>query len=219
MRLAIMQPYFLPYAGYFRLMCGVDHFVVFDNVQFPRRGWVHRNRLLSSSGDLAWLTLPLARAESGTFISALGFHPNARSLWSDRLARFPACSRSRGSAQRIASEMKTLDGRPVDYLVRLLRATATELGLNVPFTMSNALNLPNSSGRSERIFAICEKLDATIYVNAPGGRTLYDPSEFARRGIRLELLPDYRGNTASILQRLHEEPALAIRREIEANLI
>ena len=219
MRLAIMQPYFLPYAGYFRLMHGVDTFVVLDAVQFPRGGWVHRNRLLANNGELDWLTLPLVRSATDTLISALKFHPNARSLWLGRLSRFPACNQPSGNAQRIAALIKMLDKTPTDYLVRLLRAVTAELGLDTPFIMSSKLNLPNPIGRSERIFAICEKLGATTYVNPPGGRAIYDPADFARRGIKLEFLPDYHGNRASILQRFHDEPIMAIRREIEANLI
>lgn len=219
MRLAIMQPYFLPYAGYFRLMCEVDTFVVFDTVQFPRRGWVHRNRLLANNGELDWLTLPLVRSATDTLISALKFHPNARSLWLGRLSQFPACNQPSDNAQRIAVLIRILDKTPIDYLVQLLRAVTTELGFDTPFIMSSELNLPDSIGRSERIFAICEKLGVTTYVNLPGGRAIYDPAEFIRRGITLEFLPDYRGNMASILQRFHNEPAIAIRREIEANLI
>ena len=56
---AIMQPYFYPYAGYFRLFARADLFVVYDCVQFPRRGWVHRNRLTGADGQLQWLTLLL----------------------------------------------------------------------------------------------------------------------------------------------------------------
>ena len=56
---AIMQPYFAPYAGYFRLLATTDLFVVYDCVQFPRRGWVHRNQLPDAAGKLDWLTLPL----------------------------------------------------------------------------------------------------------------------------------------------------------------
>jgi len=65
---AIMQPYFNPYAGYFRLLAAADLFVNYDCVQFPRRGWVYRNRLPDSNGAAGWLTLPLEKApRSATF--------------------------------------------------------------------------------------------------------------------------------------------------------
>src|SRR5437016_2188558 len=65
---AIMQPYFLPYAGYFRLFAASDLFVIYDCVQFPRRGWVHRNRLTDARGLERWLTLPLEKAPQHVLI-------------------------------------------------------------------------------------------------------------------------------------------------------
>ena len=69
MRIAIMQPYFLPYAGYFRLLQQTDLFVVYDCVQFIRRGWIHRNRLANMNKELSWLTLQLAKAPQEVRIS------------------------------------------------------------------------------------------------------------------------------------------------------
>jgi hypothetical protein len=50
---AVMQPYFLPYPGYFRLFAAADQVALFDCVQFPRRGWVHRSRRRCRLADLA----------------------------------------------------------------------------------------------------------------------------------------------------------------------
>ncbi|HCN67153.1 MAG TPA: hypothetical protein DIT03_02555, partial [Candidatus Accumulibacter sp.] len=46
MRLAIMQPYFMPYIGYWQLVAAVDRMIVLDDVAFIRRGWINRNRIL-----------------------------------------------------------------------------------------------------------------------------------------------------------------------------
>jgi hypothetical protein len=75
--IAIMQPYFFPYAGYFRLLAASDLFVIYDCVQFPRRGWVHRNKLLDASGEARWLTLPLEKAPQSVLIQDLRFPPDA----------------------------------------------------------------------------------------------------------------------------------------------
>ena len=72
---AVMQPYFMPYAGYFRLFAAADVFVLFDCVQFPRRGWVHRNRFATAAGHLDWLTLPLLKCPRETRIDELAFAP------------------------------------------------------------------------------------------------------------------------------------------------
>jgi hypothetical protein len=72
-RIAIMQPYFAPFGGYFRLLSETDLFVCFDDVQFPRRGRVHRNTLLDRNGAPQWLTLPLEHAAFEAKISDLRF--------------------------------------------------------------------------------------------------------------------------------------------------
>ena len=96
---AIMQPYFLPYAGYFRLFAATDLFVIYDCVQFPRRGWVHRNRLVDASGKERWLTLPLAKVPQRTLIRDLCFASDAidirydhRNCSSRGRARIPQCA-------------------------------------------------------------------------------------------------------------------------------
>jgi hypothetical protein len=81
-----MQPYFLPYAGYFRLFALSDLFVVYDCVQFPRRGWLHRNRLQNINKKPRWLTLPLLKADRDTTrIMDLQFKENAQGISIHRL--------------------------------------------------------------------------------------------------------------------------------------
>jgi hypothetical protein len=59
-KIAIMQPYFLPYLGYFQLMNAVDEFVIYDNIQFSKRGWIHRNRILENGKDI-YVSLPIQK--------------------------------------------------------------------------------------------------------------------------------------------------------------
>ena len=87
---AIMQPYFFPYAGYFRLFAAADLFAIYDCVQFPRRGWVHRNRLPDSNGAAGGLTLPLEKAPRSAIISDLRFPADAIARLTRQLRRFPA---------------------------------------------------------------------------------------------------------------------------------
>ena len=61
MKLGIMQPYFFPYLGYFRLLNSVDRWIAFDEVQFIDKGWINRNRILHTNKSKEWqyITLPL----------------------------------------------------------------------------------------------------------------------------------------------------------------
>ena len=61
MNIGIMQPYFFPYIGYFQLIKAVDKFVVYDNIQFTKKGWINRNRYLYNGGDKTF-TIPLKKA-------------------------------------------------------------------------------------------------------------------------------------------------------------
>ena len=63
MKLGIMQPYLFPYIGYFQLISAVDIWVVFDDVQYIRHGWVNRNRILSPNIQKEWqyITVPIQK--------------------------------------------------------------------------------------------------------------------------------------------------------------
>jgi len=58
MKIGIMQPYFLPYIGYFQLIKSVDVFVIYDNIKYTKKGWINRNRMLQNGKDVIF-SLPL----------------------------------------------------------------------------------------------------------------------------------------------------------------
>ena len=58
MKTAIMQPYFLPYLGYFQLINSVDIFILYDNIKYTKKGWINRNRILQNGKDIMF-SLPL----------------------------------------------------------------------------------------------------------------------------------------------------------------
>ena len=218
-RIAVMQPYFLPYAGYFRLMCDVDVLVLLDDVQFPKGGWVHRNRLRTQNGELGWLTLPLAKAPLNTLIADLHFRDAAREVLRTMMRRFPAADHPSLNAARLVDVVSDPAGRPVDFITAVLRHTCDILDLMVPMVRSSSLRLSSYNGdRVERLLALCRHFGADTYLNTPGGRRLYDRPTFKRHGIDLQFLPEYRGSTESILQRLHESSPTEVRQEIVANL-
>ncbi len=216
-RISVMQPYFAPYAGYFRLMCDVDAFVVLDQVQFPRSGWVHRNRLRRLDGTLDWLTLPLAHAPLNTAIIDMAFAHQVGG-WALKASRRFAALREPGPQVRNFLPLIEASEAPCDSLLRQLARFAQVLGMAPRFIRQSELSLPPGLKGAATIYEICRRLGVDRYVNSPGGQDLYDIDAFRRRGIALEFLPDYRGPMDSILQRLNDAPALEIAAEIRANL-
>jgi WbqC-like protein family len=214
---AIMQPYFIPYAGYFRLFAASDLFVIYDCVQFPRRGWVHRNRLTDKSGVERWLTLPLEHAPQSVLIRDLRFAPDAAKMFTARLRSFPLVASEPATVAPVLDALHDIGGRPVDYIERLLMKIVSHLGLPWKTIRSSTLGVPASFRGQDRIIEIAQRLRASRYVNAPGGRTLYKSGAFQDAGIELEFLTDYVGPNSSILTRLLSENRRDIAGEIRAS--
>src|SRR4051812_23161583 len=89
-RIAIMQPYFFPYVGYYRLFAATDVFVIYDCVQFPRRGWVHRNLFTDANGSPRWITVPLLKASQSALIRELELASDGQARMLEQLRGVPA---------------------------------------------------------------------------------------------------------------------------------
>lgn len=219
-RVAIMQPYFFPYGGYYRLFAAADVFVVLDCVQFPRRGWVHRNRLDNSNAEPQWLTLPLAKADrDSTRICDLQFADNALGMMQEQLPRFPCLKDLESKDPKLAALLLDFNVSPVDYLVRGLEWTTEKLGLTRPILKSSTLEISPELRAQDRIIEIAKRLGATHYINAPGGQDLYEGSAFDAAGLSLGFLTDYAGSYQSVLQRLLSEDPEALAREVLQNTL
>jgi hypothetical protein len=212
-----MQPYFFPYAGYFRLFAAVDEFVIFDCVQFPRRGRVHRTEVPGPSGAPEWLTLPLARQPRDVRIAELAFAPDARRRLDERLERHAWFRTARGSAaERVRSFLGGPLGSVVDFLEEGLRLVTSLAGLDVAVSRSSRLALEPALRGQDRVIAAARARGATGYVNAPGGRALYGDAAFRAAGIELAFLAPYTGRFRCLLPALMQEEPEAIRADILA---
>jgi hypothetical protein len=210
-----MQPYFFPYAGYFRLFAAVDEFVIFDCVQFPRRGRVHRTEVPRSGAGREWLTLPLARQPREVLIRELRFASGARTTLDRRLARLKWVETSAGpAAQRVRAHLHgTLDS-PIEFLEDGLRLVAELLSLSPRLSRSSILGLDPELRGQDRVIAAASAAGATQYVNAPGGRGLYDAADFARAGIDLSFLCPYQGRFPHLLPALMSSDPKEIRGDV-----
>lgn len=215
MRIAIMQPYFIPYAGYFRLF-DVDLFVYLDDVQFPKGGWVNRNRLTRHGGEIDWLTLHLAKHPLETPIHQIEFAQDAASAYAWETKRFKMFDNKTPFTRAIAQASKY--ATPILAITQTMSAILEELKINCTKTFSRYLKIPSEVRGQDRVLRICKELGATQYINASGGIGLYDQAEFERQGIELKILKPYEGPTISIAERLVSENPEHIRKEIMSNV-
>jgi hypothetical protein len=215
MRVAINQPYFIPYAGFFRLFAMSDIFVIYDDAQFPKEGWVNRNCLTRHDGEKDWLTLPLKHQPLSTKIKDIAFAAEAKENWKANCRKFPVFSTNNYFASRLKNF--SFEQPPSRLLLYSLSYVLRALGLHRKIVFSSQMNLPVELKGQDKVIAICRALEATHYVNAPGGIDLYDFETFEKNKIRLQILKPYEGSKSSILERLVYERPIKIRKEIDDN--
>ena len=212
---AVMQPYFYPYAGYFRLLMAADVVVILEDVQFPRRGWVHRCQVPGPAGALEWLTLPLARQPRDTLIRDLAFADGARRELDRRLARLKWLERARGPlADRVRAHLHGPLHSVVGFLEGGLRLVANALDLPASIVRSSMLDVDGALRGQDRILALVEAVEARLYVNPPGGRSLYQAEGFRRRGCTLRFLTPYSGAIRCLLPALVQDDPATLRSDI-----
>jgi hypothetical protein len=193
MKLAIMQPYFFPYIGYFQLLHAIDKFVVYDDVAFIKQGWINRNRILIN-GQPSYLTVPLRQASSFRLIQEIEVDDGAQNRqWQARLLKTVANAYRRAPEfghvfPLIESVLMDGAGRMAELALRSLRAVARHLDLHPQWVESSSAYANAGMSGQDRVLAICGAERASEYINAAGGAELYSPEAFAQAGVRLRFL-------------------------------
>jgi len=185
--LAIMQPYFAPYIGYFQLISVTDEFVFLDDVNYIKKGWINRNQILINKNP-GLFTIPLVGASQNKKINELKIHDEK--IWKTKLIRTIESSYSKA---KYYTEVKKI----IDTILFSPYESISELNvfaikvisdyLNIPLTIHKASELGISAQLKgqERIIAICEHLNAQSYFNAIGGQKLYQRARFLESNINL----------------------------------
>jgi hypothetical protein len=187
MRLAVMQPYLFPYLGYFQLIAAVDTFVVYDDVNYIKGGWINRNNILLQDRAQR-VTLDLDAASPNKRINEIAIHGGQEKL----LKTIGQCYAKAPQFASVFPLLETILKQPEKNLARFLdgqlRQICDYLGLRPQWLVSSSLEKDNTLHGQEKILAICETLGATHYINPPGGKSLYDRAAFALRGARLSFI-------------------------------
>lgn len=189
MTLGIMQPYFLPYLGYWQLLATVDRFVVYDNIQYTKKGWINRNRFLRDGSD-AYLTLPLKKASDYLNVSEREL---ADDFDRDKLLRSLAGSYHRAPHfDTVFPVVERIVQAPMMNLFAFLQNSLTEMAgfleIRTPMVVSSTLDIDHALHSERKVLALCRAMGADRYLNPIGGQALYSQAAFAAHSIRLEFL-------------------------------
>ena len=172
MRVAIMQPYFLPYLGYWQLMNYVDKFVIYDNIEYTKKGYINRNRLADG-----WMTLPLKKAPDTSFICERELStewPRYRDKIIRRFINQYDCINNTTFALVFCSTvMQCPDNNLFSFIFNSIQCIKHYMKIKTELVISSTLDIDHSLRKHHKVNAICEALRATEYINPIGGKNLY----------------------------------------------
>jgi hypothetical protein len=192
MKVGIMQPYFLPYLGYFQLIAEVDAFVVYDNIQFSKKGYFHRNRFLQNNTD-AYFSLSL-KADSDyldvnqRYLSEQWFSSDAEKLLRKIKELYKKAPYFEESLPIIENIVKYEEPNLFKFLHFSLETLKKHLDIKTPLIQSSRIDIDHSLKAEEKVLAICKNLNADNYTNPIGGLDLYQNAHFIEKGIELKFL-------------------------------
>jgi len=187
MKCAIMQPTYLPWAGYFNLASQVDCFVFLDDVQFEKRSWQSRNRVLNN-GQINWLTVPVKYVSQNQLINTVEVVDEEN--WRKKHIRLLEHGYAKHPYKcEMLKVMEILDDCSLTYLqeinISLIRMLSERLGV-VPYFV-RASDLMIGGKRSEHLYRICEKLGCNEYLSPAGSFDyLIEEGIFANGSIKLK---------------------------------
>lgn len=189
MKLAIMQPYFFPYIGYFQLIGAVDKFIVYDNIKYTKKGWINRNRILLN-GKEALISLPLKK--DSDFLDV-----RDRELASDfkkdkLLNQIKEAYRQAPYFDVVFPVVEKIvhydDCNLFRFLHNSIVTVCDYLKLDTDIAISSGIEIDHSKRSQEKVIAMCRSVGASEYINAIGGVDLYSKDDFLTEGIDLKFI-------------------------------
>lgn len=187
MTLAIMQPYFFPYIGYWQLINAVDTFVIYDDVNFIKQGYINRNSILSN-GKSQQFTLELIGASSNKLIKEIEIGNNANKILKTIKQSYIKAPLFENVIILLEEILTNKEKNLAKYIGYSLEKISQYLEINTNFVYSNNIKKDINLKAQDKIIDICKNLNARKYINTIGGQELYNKEIFKENGIELNFL-------------------------------
>jgi len=189
LKLGIMQPYFLPYIGYWQLIKAVDVFVIYDNIQYTKKGWINRNRFLQNGHDELF---SISLKKDSDFLNV-----DERFLSSDYkrnklIAMFQSAyfkAPKKNEILPLISEIINCQEENLfKYIYNSIIKICEYLGINTKIVISSSIDIDHPLKAEKKVLAICKALCAKIYINPIGGIELYSKEIFKEHDMELQFI-------------------------------
>lgn len=190
MKLGIMQPYFLPYIGYWQLLNAVDQYVIYDDVNFIKGGWINRNNILINN-EAKLFNIQMQGASSNKLINEIEVSSNQ--VWKKKFLK--TIENSYSKAPFYNEVYPVLEGiinhdetNLAKYIINSISKVCDYLNIDTKLIISSDINKDNELKGQDKVIEVCKILGADEYYNAIGGQSLYSYSDFKKSGIKLSFL-------------------------------
>lgn len=189
MRVAIMQPYFMPYVGYFQLINSVDKFVVYDNIKYTKKGWINRNRMLVNNKD-SMFSIPLKKDSDYLNISERVISENfTKDKFLSKIYNAYLKAPSFKIVFPVVEDIVNFNEENLfSYIYHSLVTISKYLEIDTEFIISSSLKIDDAHKGEEKVLSICKEIACTEYINPIGGTELYSKNKFKENGINLSFL-------------------------------
>jgi hypothetical protein len=191
MTAGIMQPYLFPYLGYFQLMQAVDRFVLYDNVEYSKKGWINRNRILVNGQD-SYISLPLRKdsdfLQIGERQLADAWPAERKKMLNRITASYAKAPFYKDSFPLIESALMFDDSNLFNFIHHSLVLLKSHFEIPCEIIVSSSIPGHESLKSEQKVIAICKELKAGTYINAIGGQELYQHENFKSEGIELHFI-------------------------------
>lgn len=190
MKIAIMQPYLFPYIGYFQLIAAADKFIVLDDVNYIKKGWINRNRILIGGKDKLF-TVPLKEASQNKKIRDIELVEDDK--WKDKFLMTLKLNYNKAPyySEAISRIEKIIQCKEVNlssYIYNSILGLCSYLDIKTELVPSSSVYSNGDLKAQEKILDICFKEKATDYINPIGGMELYDKNSFIQSSINLNFI-------------------------------
>ncbi len=190
MTLGMMQPYFFPYLGYWQLMNMVDEYIIYDDVNYIKKGWINRNRIKINETP-TYMGISIRKASQNKLINELEIAMKKEDR--ESLIRKVKCAYLK--APYAKNVLKLFEDvlfcektNLAEFLAYTNRRTAEYMGITTRILSATEMKLDHTHKADQRILDICRERGMDRYVNAIGGKELYSKQRFKEAGIELEFL-------------------------------
>ena len=186
-----MQPYFLPYIGYFQLINAVDFFVIYDNIQYTKKGWINRNRYLMNGKDYLF-SLPLKKDSDFLDIRDRYLADSYTQERKKILARISHAYESSPLFPQVIPIIESClmyqDHNLFKFIFYSIDQVCKYLNIGTTLISSSSINANHQLKGQDRVISICKAMKASHYINTVGGINLYSKDDFNEQSIQLSFI-------------------------------